>query len=53
MDKYSDIDIMVFLRKENNVTRKQIRQISSEEQQLAGADMDVEVHTIEAYRKKK
>lgn len=53
MDEYSDIDIMVFLRKENNVTRKQIRQIDSEEQQLADVDMDVEVHTIEAYMKKK
>lgn len=53
MDKYSDIDVIIILRKENDATRKRIRQIGLEAQQLAGVDMNVEVHTLEAFRKKK
>jgi len=53
MDKYSDIDIIALLDKENSFVRKQVKQASSEEQKNAAVDIDVEVHTLAAYTKKK
>ena len=53
MDKYSDIDIMVFLDKEDRVLARWIRQMGSDVQRFTGVDVDLEVHPFEHLRNHK
>jgi predicted nucleotidyltransferase len=46
MDKYSDIDIMVFLNNEDRVLARRIKKIGSDAQRLTGVDVDLEVHPL-------
>jgi predicted nucleotidyltransferase len=52
-DKYSDVDILVFLRKKSPVLRDRILRLGSEMQKCSGVDVDLEVHLLEDFRKRK
>jgi predicted nucleotidyltransferase len=52
-DKYSDVDILVFLRKKSQVLRDRILRLGSERQKCSGVDVDLEVHFLENFRKRK
>ena len=52
-DKYSDVDILVFLRKKSQVLRDRILRLGSEEQKRSSIDVDLEVHLLEDFRKRK
>jgi predicted nucleotidyltransferase len=52
-DQYSDVDITVFLSKKNRMLRKKIGKLGSDEQRITHVDIDLEVHFIEDFRKRK
>ena len=52
-DQYSDVDITVFLSKKNRMLRKKIRKLGSDEQRISHVDVDLEVHFLEDFRKRK
>jgi len=52
-DKYSDLDITVFLRKEDRQLKAQIHKISSDEEKRSGVETDLEIHCLEDFRKRK
>jgi predicted nucleotidyltransferase len=52
-DKYSDVDILVFLDKKDENLRKQIRKIGSTEQQRSHVDIDLEIHFLQDFKKQK
>ena len=52
-DRYSDIDITVFLHGKNESLRKKIIKISSAEQKRFGVDIDLEVHSLEQFRRRR
>jgi predicted nucleotidyltransferase len=52
-DRFSDVDITVFLDKKNERLGKQIRRMSQDIGRRFGIDMDLEVHCLEAFRNSK
>jgi predicted nucleotidyltransferase len=52
-DKFSDVDVIVFLDKKDNQLRKRIRKMSVEEQRRTGVDVDLEVHFLEDFETRK
>jgi predicted nucleotidyltransferase len=53
VDRFSDLDIIVFLSRRNEQLRKKIRDLGSEEQRRLGIDVDLEVHFLEDFNKLK
>jgi len=52
-DKYSDVDIIVFLGEKNEGLRKQIRKIGSNEQKRSRIDIDLELHLLDDFNRLK
>lgn len=52
-DKYSDVDILVFLCKKSPVLRDRILKLGSEAQKRLSVDVDLEVYFLEDFRKRK
>lgn len=52
-DEFSDIDIMIFLSKKNARLRKHIYEMGIEEEGRSGTSMDLEVHFLDEFRKRK
>jgi predicted nucleotidyltransferase len=50
-DRFSDVDIIVFLGKRNNHLRERIRRMGAEEQRRTGIDVDLEVHLLKDFKK--
>ena len=50
-DKFSDLDIIVFLSKRDEHVRKQISDLGMDEQKRLGVDVDLEVHFLEDFKK--
>ncbi|MBS7632558.1 nucleotidyltransferase domain-containing protein [Candidatus Bathyarchaeota archaeon] len=48
-DKYSDIDILVFLDRKDKNLRRRLRQIGAEEQKRSHIDIDLEVHFLQDF----
>jgi hypothetical protein len=53
VDKFSDLDIIVFLSKRDEHLRKQISDLGMDEQKRLGIDVDLEVHFLEDFKKSK
>jgi predicted nucleotidyltransferase len=51
VDKFSDLDIIVFLSKRDEHLRKQISDLGMDEQKRLGIDVDLEVHFLEDFKK--
>jgi predicted nucleotidyltransferase len=52
-DRFSDVDITVFLDKKNERLGRQIRRMSQDMGRRFGIDMDLEVHCLEAFKNSK
>jgi predicted nucleotidyltransferase len=52
-DEFSDVDIMVFLSKKNTLLRKRIYEMGITEERHSGTSMDLEVHFLDEFRKRK
>jgi predicted nucleotidyltransferase len=52
-DKFSDVDIIVFLSRRDEKVRKRIRDLGVNAQRRLGVDVDLEVHFLEDFRKRK
>jgi len=52
-DKFSDVDITVFLKKKDKRLRRRIRSIGVEEQKRLGVDVDLEVHFLEDFKRER
>jgi len=50
-DKYSDVDVIVFLSRKDDGLSRQIRIIGSEESRLSNIDVDLEVHSLAEFKK--
>ena len=50
-DKFSDLDIIVFLSKRDERLRRQISDLGLDEQKRLGIDVDLEVHFLEDFKK--
>ena len=53
VDKFSDLDIIVFLIKRDEHLRKQISDLGMDEQKRLGIDVDLEVHFLEDFKRLK
>lgn len=53
VDKYSDVDVTVFLDRENERLRKRIRKIGADEQKCSAVDVDLSVHVLEKFIKRR
>jgi len=51
VDKFSDLDIIVFLSKKDKRLRKQICDLGSNAERQSGIDVDLEVHFLEDFEK--
>jgi predicted nucleotidyltransferase len=51
VDKFSDMDIIVFLSRRDEQLRKKIRDLGSDRQRRLGIDVDLEVHFLEDFKK--
>jgi predicted nucleotidyltransferase len=51
VDKFSDLDIIVFLSKRDEHVRKQISDLGMDEQKRLGIDVDLEVHFLEDFKR--
>lgn len=51
VDKYSDLDIDVFLSERNEKLRMQIYKMGLEEERRAGIDIDLEIHFLEDFKR--
>jgi predicted nucleotidyltransferase len=51
VDRFSDLDIIVFLSRRDKKLRKQISNLGAEEQRHLGIDVDLEVHFLEDFKK--
>lgn len=51
-DKSSDLDITVFLDRDDDSLRRRIRSVGLDEQKASGVDVDLEVHCLEEYERK-
>lgn len=52
-DRFSDLDVTVFLSKRDRHLRRQICDIGLEEKKRSGIDLDLEVHVLEDFRKRR
>ena len=52
-DKYSDLDIVVLLARRDERLRKQLYELASNEAKRYSVDVDMEVHFLEGFRKRK
>jgi predicted nucleotidyltransferase len=52
-DKYSDVDVIVFLGERDESLREIIGKIGSDEHRRSGVDVDLEVHFLEDFRARK
>lgn len=52
-DEYSDIDVLVFLRRKSQVLRERILELSAAEQKSSGIDVDLEIHLLDDFRKRR
>jgi predicted nucleotidyltransferase len=52
-DKYSDVDMLVFLSEKDEDLRKRLRKIGVDEQKRSNVDIDLEVHFFEDFSKPK
>lgn len=50
-DKFSDVDIVVFLNRADDELNKRIRKMSVDEQRRSGIDIDLMVHPLTDFRK--
>ena len=50
-DKFSDIDLIVFLSRRDGQARRKIRDLGIDEQRRLGIDVDLEVHFLEDFKK--
>jgi predicted nucleotidyltransferase len=50
-DKFSDLDIIVFLTRRDEQLRRQISDLGLDEQRRLGIDVDLEVHFLEDFKK--
>ena len=50
-DKFSDVDIIVFLSRRDEQVRRKIRDLGLDEQKRLGIDVDLEVHFLEDFRR--
>jgi predicted nucleotidyltransferase len=50
-DKFSDLDIIVFLSRRDEQLRRQISDLGLDEQRRLGIDVDLEVHFLEDFKK--
>ena len=50
-DKFSDLDIIVFLSRRNEQLRRKIRDLGVDEQRRLGIDVDLEVHFLEDFER--
>lgn len=53
VDKYSDLDVTIFLEKKNDNLRRSVGQIGHDEQKRTGIDVDLEVHPLEDFRRRR
>jgi len=53
VDKFSDLDIIVFLSKRDEHLRKQISDLGMNEQKRLGIDVDLEVHFLEDFKRQR
>jgi len=49
-DKYSDVDVVVFLSRKDDKLSRRIRIMGSEESRLSGLDVDLEVHSLTEFK---
>jgi predicted nucleotidyltransferase len=49
-DRYSDVDLTVFITKKDELLRKKIRLIALEEQKQSGLDIDLEIHCLNDFK---
>ncbi len=52
-DKFSDVDLIVFLNKNDNQLKRQIRTIGSREEQSSGLDIDLGIRFFDNFKKLK
>lgn len=52
-DKYSDLDITVLIRKESSELKRQVRRLADERSKSSGIDIDLEVHSLASWKKRK
>jgi predicted nucleotidyltransferase len=50
-DRFSDVDVIVFLGGRDERLRKKIRELGADRQKCLGVDVDLEVHFLEDFRK--
>lgn len=50
-DKFSDLDLIVFLSRRDERLRRQIRDLGVDEQRHLGIDVDLEVHFLEDFKR--
>jgi len=50
-DKFSDVDIVVFLNRKDDELSRRIRKMSVDEQRRSGVDIDLMVHSLTDFRK--
>ena len=50
VDQFSDLDIIIFLRKKDEQLRKKIYDISLSSEKKSGIDIDLEVHFLEEFK---
>ena len=51
VDKFSDLDIIVFLSRRDDQVRRKIRDLGVDEQRRLGIDVDLEVHFLEDFER--
>jgi predicted nucleotidyltransferase len=51
VDKFSDLDIIVFLSRRDETLRRQISDLGMNEQKRLGIDVDLEVHFLEDFKR--
>jgi predicted nucleotidyltransferase len=53
VDRYSDLDVTVFLGEENAGLRRRICELASAEERRSGVEIDLEVHMLQSFAKRK
>jgi predicted nucleotidyltransferase len=53
VDRYSDLDILVFLTKRNDNVEKSIHELTINEQKATGVEVDLEIHVLQDYAGRK
>jgi predicted nucleotidyltransferase len=52
-DKYSDVDITVFLSEKTESLRKRIQKMGADEQERSSVDVDLSVHSLKEFKKRR